>query len=334
MNERREKIVAGILGFAIMIAAFPISLGIVRLCASVFAKPDPHPYHWITVYVSQSPNAQCYHRKKDCEGLQHTRYDIVDMFIDEAEELGKRPCEYCMEEDRRHRYDDAADWIYWPVVILMFMPIVIYDRVQASKKSQKYGTRLKKRQIKKCVHKDGLIYPAMLHDDSSERSKGTNRIRRVYIIDGKVCMLEDDDPRKYRGTRVDYISSSRTILIYDPEEKSKEEIDPAGYIKGITHLDQTFIPGAPSDYKTNMKLIIRNEGKDKIATVLGRMEYDENKQEFIKHIINEEYGKYIWYVFNEYQEERHDIKEILDRKVIGYRNTDTDYYKANSNEGN
>ena len=127
---------AGILGFAIMITAFPISLGIVRLCALVFAKPDPYPCHWYSVYVSQSPNAQCYHHKIDCEGLQHTKYDIVEMFIDEAEELGKRPCTYCIEEDRRHRYDDAADWIYWPVMILMFMPIVLYDQRQARKKDK------------------------------------------------------------------------------------------------------------------------------------------------------------------------------------------------------
>lgn len=332
MDGKKENKIIKIIAIAIMLATIPAALGIARLGALFFAEPEP--WLWDYVYVSQSPRAECYHSSIKCEGLSHTKYAIDNIPLDEAEELGKRPCEYCLKKDKLHKYDKAVPWLIMPANVLLCIPLLLYDRVRASKKSQKYGTRLKKRQIKKCVHKDGLIYPAMLHDDSSERSKGTNRIRRVYIIDGKVCMLEDDDPRKYRGTRVDYISSSRTILIYDPEEKSKEEIDPAGYTKGITHLDQTFIPGAPSDYKTNMKLIIRNEGKDKIATVLGRMEYDENKQKYIKHIINEEYGKYIWYVFNEYQEERHDIKEILDRKVIGYRNTDIDYYKANSNEGN
>lgn len=95
MNERREKIVAGILGFAIMIAAFPISLGIVRLCASVFAKPDPHPYHWITVYVSQSPNAQCYHRKKDCKGLDRCSKEVIKVTKVYAEENGRTKCKWC-----------------------------------------------------------------------------------------------------------------------------------------------------------------------------------------------------------------------------------------------
>ena len=59
MNEKREKILYGVLAFVIMVSSYPASLGIARLCASVFAEPNL--YSWDFVYVSQSPNAHCYH---------------------------------------------------------------------------------------------------------------------------------------------------------------------------------------------------------------------------------------------------------------------------------
>lgn len=133
MNEKREKILFGVLAFVIMVSSYPASLGIARLCASVFAEPNL--YSWDFVYVSQSPNAHCYHHDLKCEGLRQSKYEIDNILLSEAEDMGRRPCTYCLEKDKLHQFDDAAPYLIMPVIALMCLPFIIYDRIRARKKS-------------------------------------------------------------------------------------------------------------------------------------------------------------------------------------------------------
>lgn len=137
MNNKKRDITIKILAIAFMLATIPAALGIVRLGALIFAKPEP--WRWDYVYVSQSPRAECYHSSIKCEGLSHTKYAIDNIPLDEAEELGKRPCEYCLKKDKLHKYDKAFPWLIMPANVLLCIPLLLYDRRQARKKEKKNG---------------------------------------------------------------------------------------------------------------------------------------------------------------------------------------------------
>ena len=137
MNAKKENLIIMIITVAIMLATVPTALGIARLGALIFAKPEP--WRWEYVYVSQSPRAECYHHYIKCEGLKHTKYTIDNLTLDEAEELGKRPCEYCLKKDKLHKYDKAVPWLIMPANVLLCIPLLLYDRRQARKKEKKKG---------------------------------------------------------------------------------------------------------------------------------------------------------------------------------------------------
>lgn len=137
MDGKKENKIIKIIAIAIMLATIPAALGIARLGALIFAEPEP--WRWEYVYVSQSPRAECYHHYIKCEGLKHTKYTIDNMALDEAEELGKRPCEYCLKKDKLHKYDKAIPWLILPAEMLLCVPLLLYDKRQARKRENKKG---------------------------------------------------------------------------------------------------------------------------------------------------------------------------------------------------
>lgn len=108
-------------------ASWFISLGLVRACANAFAKPDPQAWEW--VYISTSPRAYSYHQKSDCKYLRKTTHNMEFVSVDEADEVGRTPCSYCMEESRRHQYDNTALYVTPFVFILLLGLIALIERV-------------------------------------------------------------------------------------------------------------------------------------------------------------------------------------------------------------
>lgn len=108
-------------------ASWFISLGLVRACANAFAKPDPQAWEW--VYISTSPRAYSYHQKSDCKYLRKTTHNIEFVSVDEAEEAGRTPCSYCLEESRKHQYDDTALYVTPFVFMLLLGLITLIERV-------------------------------------------------------------------------------------------------------------------------------------------------------------------------------------------------------------
>lgn len=128
MGKDRKKIVFGVALLILLGAAsWFISLGIVRVFANAFAKPDPQQWEW--VYVSTSPRAYSYHQKSDCEYLRRTTHNIEFVPVDNADDAGRTPCSYCMENSRRHLYDKAVWYVVFPVFLMSLGLVALIENV-------------------------------------------------------------------------------------------------------------------------------------------------------------------------------------------------------------
>ena len=47
------------------------------------------------VYICTGHMSECYHETPDCRGLIRCSRDIEERTIEEAEEMGPRPCSFC-----------------------------------------------------------------------------------------------------------------------------------------------------------------------------------------------------------------------------------------------
>lgn len=125
-----------VIGFIAVIAFYgvimAISLGIVRFFAGMFAEPNV--YRWEIAYVSESPNARCFHYTEQCKALRHTTYEIESLSVDDAEDCGYEPCSLCLKESARKNWDDAAEFVFFPVIGLILLLIHKIDKF--SKKYQ------------------------------------------------------------------------------------------------------------------------------------------------------------------------------------------------------
>lgn len=109
---------SGILFVAFLGGSMGIALGTVRLCAILFATPDSST--WDFAYVSESPNAHRYHYSEQCNALRRTTYNIRTLTMDEVEDYDYEPCNLCLKESVRKKWDDAAGLVFIPVSCLIF----------------------------------------------------------------------------------------------------------------------------------------------------------------------------------------------------------------------
>lgn len=49
------------------------------------------------VYVLESSSSKCYHMDKDCVSLKNASHRLKKVTLEEAEDMGKRPCKHCCE---------------------------------------------------------------------------------------------------------------------------------------------------------------------------------------------------------------------------------------------
>jgi hypothetical protein len=47
------------------------------------------------VYICTGRYSECYHCDENCRGLCNCRASIEEITLEEAEEMGRRPCGYC-----------------------------------------------------------------------------------------------------------------------------------------------------------------------------------------------------------------------------------------------
>lgn len=47
------------------------------------------------VYICTGDMSECYHEDPDCRGLARCSRDIEEITIEEAEDMGRRPCSFC-----------------------------------------------------------------------------------------------------------------------------------------------------------------------------------------------------------------------------------------------
>lgn len=125
--KKQRIILDFIMVIALGVSAWFISLGIVRAFAKAFAEPDPYKWEW--VYISTSPRAYSYHQSGDCKYLRKTTHNIEFISVDEADEDGRTPCSYCLEESRRHQYDNSALYVTPFVFIILLGLIALIERV-------------------------------------------------------------------------------------------------------------------------------------------------------------------------------------------------------------
>lgn len=103
------------------------SAGIVRVCASLFAKPDSS--NWEYVYVSESPHARKYHHDTECKFLNQSSYDYNLMSVVDAEyDYDLEPCKYCLQKNLKHQYDNLIVPVSIAVYILLFLLIKQIDK--------------------------------------------------------------------------------------------------------------------------------------------------------------------------------------------------------------
>ena len=126
-KHRKEIAIGVVLIIVIGVASWFISIGIVRGIAGAFAKPDPHKWEW--VYISTSPRAYSYHHKDDCKYLRRTNHSIEFIPIDDAEDIGRTPCGYCLEKSRKHQYDNVVWYVVFPVFFLLVGFIALVERM-------------------------------------------------------------------------------------------------------------------------------------------------------------------------------------------------------------
>lgn len=134
-NGRKEIVISIVMLFLLAGASWFISLGLVRACANAFAKPDPQAWEW--VYISTSPRAYSYHQKSDCKYLRKTTHNIEFVSVDEADEAGRTPCSYCLEESRRHQYDKVVWFVVFPVAIVLLLLIYFIERICKRQKTSR-----------------------------------------------------------------------------------------------------------------------------------------------------------------------------------------------------
>lgn len=120
--------------FALLGVSMAIALGIVRVCASIFATPDI--YTWEIAYVSESPNAHLFHYTAQCKTLLRTTYEIETLSVDEAEDYGYEPCSLCLKESARTKWDEATGLVFIPVSCLLFWLINKIDQFSEKYKLQ------------------------------------------------------------------------------------------------------------------------------------------------------------------------------------------------------
>lgn len=121
-----RKLLVVVLYMALLAGSTFLPFGIVRFCAARFATPKP--YMWELTYVSESPNAYCYHYSEDCKALRRTTYDIKFLSVDEAEDCGYEPCSLCLKESVRKQWDDAACLLIFPVSCFIYWVINEIER--------------------------------------------------------------------------------------------------------------------------------------------------------------------------------------------------------------
>ncbi len=134
LKDKMKSVVEYIACLSILAGSMGIALGIVRLCASIFATPDSST--WEFAYVSESPNAHRYHYSELCNALRRTTYDIKTLSVDEAEDYDYEPCSLCLKESVREKWDDAAGLVFIPVSCWIFGLINKIDQF-----SKKYRLR-------------------------------------------------------------------------------------------------------------------------------------------------------------------------------------------------
>ena len=49
----------------------------------------------VKVYICQGSMSECYHKTKDCKGLERCSTDIKEITLEQAKKMGRRPCGYC-----------------------------------------------------------------------------------------------------------------------------------------------------------------------------------------------------------------------------------------------
>lgn len=131
-KDRKEIVIGAITLVSLMFASWYISLGIVRLYAKAFAEPNPYKWEW--VYISTSPRAYTYHQKSDCKYLRKTTHKIDLVSVYDADEDGRTPCSYCLEESRRHQYDNSALDVTPFVMMMLVGLIALVERLFKNRK--------------------------------------------------------------------------------------------------------------------------------------------------------------------------------------------------------
>lgn len=52
----------------------------------------------VKVYICQGSWSECYHKTKDCEGLERCTTNLREITLEEAKKMGRRPCGYCYKK--------------------------------------------------------------------------------------------------------------------------------------------------------------------------------------------------------------------------------------------
>ena len=50
------------------------------------------------VYICTGPQSQCYHKTSSCRGLNSCSKDIRKISLEDAKNMGRRPCRICYPE--------------------------------------------------------------------------------------------------------------------------------------------------------------------------------------------------------------------------------------------
>lgn len=47
------------------------------------------------IYICTGPQSECYHRRRYCRGLKNCSSEVVEVTLDKARRIGRRPCGHC-----------------------------------------------------------------------------------------------------------------------------------------------------------------------------------------------------------------------------------------------
>lgn len=64
-------------------------------CGSAVVQTSDEETNGEIVYICTGHMSECYHEDPDCRGLIRCSRDIEEITIEEAEEMGRRPCSFC-----------------------------------------------------------------------------------------------------------------------------------------------------------------------------------------------------------------------------------------------